>query len=200
MEGKYGKEAIHMKRQRTSPLGDLRQRRSKKHMAQALMDLMTERPFQEISVVDICRRAAVHRTTFYAHFQDKNALLRYVLEELKRSFGAERTDEAAPADIRECLFAELRNSLTFIRKNRQLCQSSLSGSGPELRIVEQLVADSLAGRLGALLPDPDQVQPAAWFYAGGVLAVARWWLDSGACVSEEKLVEQVKGLVPEETR
>ena len=64
------------------PVEDLRQRRSKQHLSEALLELMSERPFREISVVDVCQRARVHRTTFYAHFEDKNALLRYVLAEL----------------------------------------------------------------------------------------------------------------------
>ena len=50
---------------------DLRKRRSKQHLSEALIALMEERPFREISVVDICERAMVHRTTFYAHFEDK---------------------------------------------------------------------------------------------------------------------------------
>ena len=73
-----------------TPREDLRQRRSKQHMSEALLGLMAERPYREISVVDICERAMVHRTTFYAHFEDKNALFRYVLQELQRGFEEEQ--------------------------------------------------------------------------------------------------------------
>ena len=48
--------------------------------------LLEERPLSEISVVDICQRAMVHRTTFYAHFDDKLALLRYAVDELQKYF------------------------------------------------------------------------------------------------------------------
>ncbi len=37
-------------------------------------------------MVDICQRAMVHRTTFYAHFDDKLALLRYAVDELQKYF------------------------------------------------------------------------------------------------------------------
>ena len=63
-------------RTRKSGKEDLRQRRSKRHLSEALVSLMEERPLREISVVDICERAMVHRTTFYAHFEDKNDLPR----------------------------------------------------------------------------------------------------------------------------
>lgn len=43
---------------------DLRQRKTRALLVKALAELMEERPFSELSVVDICSRAMVHRTTF----------------------------------------------------------------------------------------------------------------------------------------
>ena len=60
---------------------DPRQRRSRRRLSEAFLSLVSERDYRDISVVDICERAMVHRTTFYAHFEDKDALFRYVLEE-----------------------------------------------------------------------------------------------------------------------
>lgn len=50
---------------------DLRVVRTRKHVIQALFELMQEKPFQKISVRDITERAMVNRSTFYAHFVDK---------------------------------------------------------------------------------------------------------------------------------
>ena len=63
---------------------DLRQRKTRKLLVDALAQLLEEHSFQELSVTDICRRAMVHRTTFYAHFNDKQELLRYLLHGLER--------------------------------------------------------------------------------------------------------------------
>ena len=57
-------------KQTSQPREDLRQRRTRKLLADALLSLLEERPLSEISVVDICQRAMVHRTTLYAHFDD----------------------------------------------------------------------------------------------------------------------------------
>jgi AcrR family transcriptional regulator len=54
---------------------DLRVRRTHKLLWEALMAELSEHPFEEISVKDICERAMVHRTTFYKHYEDKYALL-----------------------------------------------------------------------------------------------------------------------------
>ena len=54
---------------------DLRQRKTRRQLTEALSQLLEERPFADISVVDLCERAMVHRTTFYSHFNDKQELL-----------------------------------------------------------------------------------------------------------------------------
>src|SRR5260370_33513930 len=54
---------------------DLRVRRTRKLLWEALMAELSERAFEEITVKDICERAMVHRTTFYKHYTDKYALL-----------------------------------------------------------------------------------------------------------------------------
>ena len=47
-------------------------------LGEALRELMRERPFDSISVIDIAGRAGVSRKTFYYHFSDKYALLNWV--------------------------------------------------------------------------------------------------------------------------
>src|SRR5215471_17510861 len=49
--------------------------RSQHALANALGELMQERPFARITVQQVLQRAGVGRTTFYAHFQDKDDLL-----------------------------------------------------------------------------------------------------------------------------
>ncbi|MEL6269902.1 MAG: TetR family transcriptional regulator, partial [Chloroflexota bacterium] len=50
---------------------DLRIKRSRKFLIEALLTLMKDKPFQKISVRDITEEAMVNRSTFYAHFTDK---------------------------------------------------------------------------------------------------------------------------------
>ena len=53
---------------------DLRVLRTHTLLLRALSDLLQEKPFDEIRVKDLCQRAMVHRSTFYAHFEDKRHL------------------------------------------------------------------------------------------------------------------------------
>src|SRR5215510_5102896 len=61
---------------------DLRVRRTHKFLWEALMVELSERPFEAITVKDICERAMVHRTTFYKHYEDKYALLERGMQQM----------------------------------------------------------------------------------------------------------------------
>ncbi|WP_440604214.1 TetR/AcrR family transcriptional regulator [Bacillus sp. GB_SG_008] len=58
---------------------DLRIRRTHKLLWESLFELMTQskQKYSSITINQICDRAMVHRTTFYKHFEDKDALLAF---------------------------------------------------------------------------------------------------------------------------
>lgn len=59
---------------------DLRIIRTEQELRQSLEKLMATIRFSKISVNQVCESAAVHRTTFYKHFHDKQELLHHYLE------------------------------------------------------------------------------------------------------------------------
>ncbi len=84
---------------------DPRVKRTRQLLAQAFIELVKEKGFQAISVQDIAERAGVNRATFYAHFQDKYALL----------------DHFVRTSFREEIEKRLLNSCQFSLENlRQL--------------------------------------------------------------------------------
>ena len=66
---------------------DRRVQRTRALLLSALLDLIVEQGYEEITVQDIVDRANVGRSTFYAHFLDKRELL-LTGEELDRQFRA----------------------------------------------------------------------------------------------------------------
>jgi AcrR family transcriptional regulator len=64
---------------------DPRVRRTRKLLLQAFTDLQKEKSISSISVQDIAERATVNRATFYAHFEDKYALMyAWIREEFRQ--------------------------------------------------------------------------------------------------------------------
>ncbi len=51
---------------------------TKKVLASTLKELVTARPFEKVSVSDICDACGVSRKTFYYHFQDKYELAEWI--------------------------------------------------------------------------------------------------------------------------
>lgn len=51
---------------------------TKKALANALKELMTEKSFEKISVSDICDRCGMNRKSFYYHFKDKYDLVNWI--------------------------------------------------------------------------------------------------------------------------
>lgn len=48
----------------------------------ALVELMNEKPFQKITITEIADRSGLTRSTFYAHFETKDALLESIVNDI----------------------------------------------------------------------------------------------------------------------
>ncbi len=58
---------------------DLRVARTRTAMHQTFLDLVAERPYDEITVAEVITRADVGRSTFYQHYSSKDEILRAVM-------------------------------------------------------------------------------------------------------------------------
>ena len=69
-------------------------------MQNALMALLEDRDFSEISIMDVCRSAEVNRSTFYAHYETMHDLLEETYRALIEIFLAE-CSFGANVDLRD---------------------------------------------------------------------------------------------------
>ena len=58
---------------------------TKRLLKEALLELLDEKPLEEISVAELCRRADVQRATFYNHY----AIVEDLYNDLKREWPGE---------------------------------------------------------------------------------------------------------------
>lgn len=180
---------------------DLRQRKTRKLLVEALAQLLEEKSFQELSVTDICRRAMVHRTTFYAHFNDKQELLRYLLEGLERECAATCLPQDPERSPREYLLTAARNVFQFFAQRRTLYRACLNSGADTLA---HTLEDCAARELCRLLSEPrfravsPQVDPqvAAHFYTGAMLSLIRWWLSSDDPLPTSHLLSNLEQFIP----
>ena len=166
--------------------GDLRLRRTQKLLWEALMAELSERPFEEITVKDICERAMVHRTTFYKHYEDKYALLERGMRQMYDVLVAEAPhappsafsiDDPPPYFVR--LFehvAEHRHFYTLM-----LCGE---GNGGFQKLVKEYIAEVVEAKsheahtVTTAIEQPSNSRTMeVQFLAGGVLSLLAWWLE-----------------------
>ena len=60
---------------------DLKSENTKKSLAKSLKTLMKKKKFNKITINDIVKLSNVNRNTFYYHFEDINALLKWTFEQ-----------------------------------------------------------------------------------------------------------------------
>lgn len=165
---------------------DLRVRRTRKLLREALVDLATEKGFEAVTIQDIAERAMVNRATFYRHYQDKYALaLDYAtellaeLDLLRLPLGPERhsvTEGHSPALLRLFEHAAAHERLYRLMLGRQ---AGPFFAGQIQRYIEQVMRE----RLEATGYDPrrSRVPPEFCFHflANNALTLLVWWLEQG---------------------
>ena len=179
---------------------DPRQRKTRALLVKALAELMEERPFSELSVVDICSRAMVHRTTFYAHFNDKRELLSYLLSQLERECVETCLPKEEMTSPKEYFLTAVKNARGDFQDRRSLYLACLnSGMEAEVHVLSDRAAQELCRRLSqpAFRDAAPEVDPqiAARFYIGAVLALIRWWLTNDDPVPQETLLSNLSHFI-----
>lgn len=182
---------------------DLRVRRTRKMLSQALFSLLLERSFEDISVTDICDRASVHRTTFYKHFNDKYYLLEFCIKELLHSFeGANNRIDSAEG-MKEYYMDLIHKSLSYMAANKALFMTGIlrSDNNSALpmfhRSVTHLIETKLIEneKLGHHHKIPSSM--IAQYYSGAFISASIWWLENDMPLSIDEMVYDISLLINE---
>ncbi|MGO9771533.1 MAG: TetR/AcrR family transcriptional regulator [Roseiarcus sp.] len=78
---------------------DRRIQRTQLALRDALLSLLVTKGWDEISIVDICDRANVGRSTFYIHFQCKEDLLQSGLDNLRVFLSRSEIEHSSPNNL-----------------------------------------------------------------------------------------------------
>ncbi|GIH15883.1 TetR/AcrR family transcriptional regulator [Rugosimonospora africana] len=159
---------------------DRRVRRTRRILREALVSLILDKGYDRVTVQDILDRADVGRSTFYAHYRDKEALLVSCFDDLRddlrREFDAMTPDaDVDPAGPAAILFGHAH-------RHRDLYRALCGRRGGSLveRHLHQLVSDLLHGHLRPHLAAAGSdlaVDVVVEFYASAALGLLVWWVN-----------------------
>ena len=176
---------------------DRRVRRTRELLRAALLALITEKGYARITVQDIIDRADVGRSTFYAHFRDKEDLLFYGLEELR---GAFHPGEAGAADARPRGQSPTLAVFEHFAAHREVWKAMAGKRGAEAftRYLHEFLSDLLRSELRARLPDGAPRVPldaVVEFAASSMIGLGvRWWLEQDQPQTPEQMDELYRKL------
>lgn len=176
---------------------DLRVRRTHKLLWEALMAELAERPFEDITVNDICERAMVHRTTFYKHYEDKYALLEQGMRQMYDSLVTQwhSPDAIANALAGHAPPAYFTGLFEHVAQHRQFYKLMLCGEGMGRfqKLVRDYIVEVAGARVHELAPAkmsfPVPLDMHIQFFAGAVLSLLSWWLENDTPLTSQQMAE-----------
>ena len=190
--------------------------RSRKEISNALLKLMQEYPYAEISVKQIIMETSLARKTFYLNFSSKDDVLESILDELigeytdalskaneeKYPAGTKNLDEAISVDTTAKVdtitnplsvifsFCDKNKAfLSLLHKNKMLyfLRIRLNEFLPEYSKTEDMNSNPFAKLIGELEPDY-----LIAFNVGAIWNVLFKWIDRGMVDSLDSIQETLK--------
>src|SRR4029079_19744812 len=160
---------------------DARVRRTRDALGDALIALMQEKAFETITVQEVLDRAHVSRSTFYAHYSDKDDLLMSDAEEffeaLSMALSAHGDESDRVFRVKE-FFTHLSDVQPFFKalvKSGKYQENMDRARGHFARGIERRLAELPRGQS---IP-PHELPAIAFTHAGALLSLLAWWLDRG---------------------
>ena len=179
---------------------DRRVQRTRALLLSALLDLIVEKGYEEVTVQDIVDRANVGRSTFYAHFLDKRELLLSGVDGLQGLLTHEGTALDPSAAPRAHLLTFSLPLFQHVQSNLRFCRALLGTHSAAIvepriqRILAELVREELAACVpaGAVLAVPLDV--VVQYTVSAFLGLLRWWMDQPRPCSAEEIDRQFRAL------
>jgi AcrR family transcriptional regulator len=169
---------------------DMRARRSRKWLQDALAQLMKEKPFREIQITEIADRAQVSRPTFYLHYRSKEELLLSQVDVVFAEFLNELSDTIAAGNYDRQKYSILifqyweRNAETL----RMVMQAGLHEEFRErLRKYFSLAIKQLTARTEKPKADEQTLEFIVDFESGGAYQLLTQWVARGMPYSARQI-------------
>ncbi len=180
----------------TSRDDEPRKRKTNQRLNKALLELLNEKPVNEITVKELTERAGVSRCVFYLHYDNLLDMLNWVEEEMfaeyqtcmRELFSKGKNHDTLVLDILRISFQITLDYLPITRLTYS------DGSHPQylrkytnilLREVNALFQGKLSERTRSIL----------FFYASGTAMFIREWIQSDLSKSPAEMAEMVNDII-----
>lgn len=175
-----------VRQRKAAPMVDLRVRRTRRLLADALVELTLERPFESITVRDLTDRAQIGYATFFRHYSGKEELLRAMLQEVLAEL-LELLEPHLGQNPGHAGLVVFRHAQEHADRYRLLMRTGHStGLLPEaVRVGVNSIRQSYRGKAGSSVP----FEIAAEHLVRSFVNLIEWWLENGLPYPAERMGE-----------
>jgi len=173
---------------------DRRISRTRAMLQHALTSQILKKGYEAVTIQDICDEANVGRSTFYAHYTNKDDLKRSGFEHLRKQLvDRQREAEAASGDIESRSLGFSLTMFEHARDHIDLYRALVGGRGGAVslgqirQILSDLVRNEFVATAGKNSADVVPRELVVQYVVGAFMAVMTWWLDGGAKLPPERI-------------
>ena len=181
---------------------DLRKKKKKNLLYSTLIALLKDYTFEEIKVSDICNKALINRSTFYAHYSDKYELLSSCIQDIKEELASKLRSNTNISNTKEYYMEMLDLFLTHIDENRELFSSIIINN--KNSVIMDIFYATINADLTKRLKEEDKryesIVPEEIitnFYVGAVVNVSMKWLTDYQKYTKADLIGFLDCLIPD---
>jgi AcrR family transcriptional regulator len=170
---------------------DARMVRTRAALCDALLRLIEEKPFEQVTVREITRTAEVGYATFFRHYPDKEALL----NDLAAGQIGELLQHTVPVLFATDSRAAAQVLCSYVEEHHKLWAALLIG-GASAVMRQEIIRQCRELAVGQ--PNPDTWLPGDLrivYAAGGAIDVLAWWLEQRPRPPVERIAEILDRLV-----
>ncbi len=179
---------------------DLRILKTKKNLYEALLQLLEEKPFEEIKVSEICSISLINRSTFYTHFEDKYSLLDSLIKDLKTNLQNELKENDRISNTKEYYLEVIHILLIHVEEKKNIYVPIVTNNRNSIAI--DMIYDTLKEDIKMRLQKENRSNiPNEFilnFYLGAISYVGIEWLRNKCNYKKEDIIEYLKKLIPED--
>lgn len=168
---------------------------SKDKMINALLNLLTIKDFKDINVSELCLVAKVHRTTFYAYYDNVFELL----EDAKKKSVLQLKEKYKGIDFSKVSFDEnlLKIYLNFVKDNAPLFKAYLKNSialDSENDFIKMLESQPIKKAKEKYGDDDISIYYLTRFFIEGIYSIIITWINRDFKESVEKIANIISSI------
>lgn len=180
---------------------DLRIIKTETSLINAMLKLMRQKKFDEITVNELCDVALIRRATFYKHYQDKYDFFAHGIRYIFSTFDYTKVNTKPYDDPLKNYLESVGLILDFLSSNKSLIESVMkSNMFPLLMTIstEQItkgISDQVYKSIEAGLLTNVEPQVAVSVMTGAFLSILQLWIEKGDTISREEMLRNVDCLL-----